>query len=139
MKFNKGQQVVVSSFASHNKGGGTILSEDIPNLKMPIQLTVIHSFCDYETGLKGWGIVSDCVKEDAETTEVFNVLSGHLNGFQETLQRIIEFTKKYGIQNEESEERMKEYEEIVEWGKNTVACKNNFIVFFSEFNVITVE
>lgn len=130
MKHLIGEKLEVKSYAIVNKAGGTTYSSWEKDLPKELEVIPIHFFYDYETGWKFWGIVSD-VKTHEATFKKYSMSAR-------------DFIDRYVKRVEGCTHLFKDdYEKAVSEAKmlqNSFAEKmfeNNFIIFCSQFDVIS--
>lgn len=142
MKFNIGNTVTVESFSLKNKQDGTILSDRL-NLPNPqLNLLVIHAFQDYETGQRGWGLVKELaiLDDPKENYPNYTELTKHSMPAVDAIKSIKRFFEENSSHLDEMErqEQLGIYQALVDWSTAS-AFKDNFVVFFSQFDIITLE
>lgn len=141
MKVNVGDTITVKNFTLKNKAGGTTLSSHLTLPNPVLSLIVIHTFGDYETGQRGWGIISEIANADnpQSTYPNFPVLEQESMSAVDAIQNIKQFFEMNSqhLWEDEREEQLKCYEDLIELSKNK-AFHNNFLIFFSEYNVISI-
>ena len=139
MKVNVADTITIHDFTIKNIHGGTTLSSEL-NLVFPtITLIVIREWNDYETGQRGWGLVKDFAYDDIPEDhlnypEFAEKSMRAKNAVDEIYNRIKGYTHLDAIEHQEI---LGEMEALHHWIRNTKAFKDNFLVFFSEFNVLT--
>lgn len=141
MKVNVADTIQLQEFSFNNPQGGTQLSDwckdDLPN---PIlNVIVIRQWHDYETGQRGWGLIKEIALGNKDTYENYEYFLKNAMGVHESIDKIIEFTKEQTHLPElELQEHLGELEAIKNWG-TADAFKDNFLIYFSEWNVLSVE
>jgi hypothetical protein len=142
MRFNIANTVTLKKFSLKGKAGGTVLNSML-TLPIPqINVIVIHTFDDYETGQRGWGLIKDIVIMDDPKRNYINYQEFLKNSMpaKDAIQSISNFFQENSSHLDEYERRaqLDTYQTLLNWA-TTPMFKDNFLVFFSEFDVITLE
>lgn len=142
MKFNIANTVTVENFSLKNKEGGTTLSSHLQLTIPEINLLVVHVFDDYETGQRGWGIVKDIALMDDPINNYPNYPEFQKKSMsaKDAIKSIVEFFQENSshIDDYERQEQLGKYQGLLNW-TTAPMFKDNFLVFFSEFSVLTIE
>jgi len=142
MRFNIANTVTLRGFSLKNKAGGTTLSTQLNFPEPEINVIVIHTLDDYETGQRGWGLIKDIAIMDDPKRNYPNYLEFMQNSMP--AKDAIKTIKKYfqenssHLNNYERQEQLGKYQALVDW-TTAPMFKDNFLVFFSEFDIITLE
>lgn len=142
MKVTVADTIQLSEFSFNNLQGGTELSEwhkdDLPN---PIlTLVVIRQWNDDETGQRGWGLIKEIALGNKDTYENLEFFQKNAMGVHESIDKIIAFTTEHSthLPELERQEKLGELEAIKDWCTAEI-FQDNFLIYFSEWNVLSVE
>lgn len=140
MLFDTGDTITIENFSFSNLAGGTGMSKQL-NLKAPIEVVVIREWNDYECGQRGWAIVKDIMySKPPEASSLFEVFAANCQRAQVVIKKILEGSKNSTHLDEDEFERVVAgHQEMYDWIANTTAMKDGFIIYISEFNVLTRE